>query len=423
MRGEEFLEKMELADPKYLAEAEEVRHKTPWGKWGALAACLGLLAIVGAALPKVLPHDEPLPGTTVADYSTAPSQTTGSAPVQTAPAGPTAPDWEPVYNAGSELLTQDLAYREGTFFEPLTEEALEALLPQTREEWMTFTGTAGFTPEGEAFLAGLHVQARDGSELTVTMSTGHIPRCCILDADPVESLCNGVSVTLGRYQAGKVLLLEGEAKVGETYFLFTADALTEAAQADFEALVACFTTYEPDLTQIQPQMIPVDRKLTWEEARAEEDLGAYLPEGIPAGFAAEEVRRYQSLEYDFLRCLFTRGMAELRWEVRYFQPEDAKRLTSVSQRENYDLSLYPIPRAETVPEALWEIVNDPIFDIGELTREAVWARTYQVQDAGDVEGWRINSFCVRLGEILVKVSGKGVDPDWVYEQLAALKSA
>ncbi len=421
MRGEELLEKMELVDPKYLSEAEEVRRKTPWVKWGALAACLGLLVIVGAALPKALPHDLPLPGETVVDFSTAPSQPAGSTPVQTAPAGPAAPSWNPVYNPSGELLTQDLAYREGTFFEPLTAEAVDSVLPKVREEWMAFTGSAGFTPEGEAFLTSLYTQARDGSELTVTMSTGPIPRCCLLDTDPAESLCNGVIITLSRYQGEKVLYLEGEAKIGEIYFLFTAGALTEAGQADFEALVARFTTCEPDLTAIRPQMIPVDRKLTWEEAQAEADFGAYLPEEIPAGFTAEELRRYQSLQYDFLRCLFTQGMAELRWEVRYFQPEDAKRLTRVSQRENYDLALYPIPRAETVPEALWEIVNDPIFDIGELTREAVWARAYQVQDAGDVDGWRINAFCVRFGDVLVKVSGKGVDPDWVYAQLAALR--
>ena len=50
--------------------------------------------------------------------------------------------------------------------------------------------------------------------------------------------------------------------------------------------------------------------------------------------------------------------------------EDEGRLTSVADTENYDLSLYPIPRASSVPDDLREIVDNPIFSAGELTMDA-----------------------------------------------------
>lgn len=51
MKGNEFLDKMELIDPSYVkaADAKTKREKTSWVKWSAMAACLCLL-IVGASV-------------------------------------------------------------------------------------------------------------------------------------------------------------------------------------------------------------------------------------------------------------------------------------------------------------------------------------------------------------------------------------
>ena len=102
-----------------------------------------------------------------------------------------------------------------------------------------------------------------------------------------------------------------------------------------------------------------------------------------------------------------------------YTEEDAHRLTSVDDKKNYDLSLYPIPRAKSVPDDLREIVNDPIFEAEELTLEAVYCRAYKVNDAGDTDGWRMK-FSVKYGDVIVSVSTKGVDPERVYQQLMNL---
>jgi len=58
MRGNEFLDKMELIDPAYIEEAdtEPKRRNTAWAKWGAVAACFALIIFAGI---RFLPKDKP----------------------------------------------------------------------------------------------------------------------------------------------------------------------------------------------------------------------------------------------------------------------------------------------------------------------------------------------------------------------------
>jgi len=99
--------------------------------------------------------------------------------------------------------------------------------------------------------------------------------------------------------------------------------------------------------------------------------------------------------------------------------KEPTRRTAVADLENYDLSRYPIPRADSVPEALREVVDHPIFPGEELSQEAVQRRAYTLEDAGDSQGPRM-SFGVRYGDMVVELTAKGVDPGWVYGQLATL---
>ena len=48
-----------------------------------------------------------------------------------------------------------------------------------------------------------------------------------------------------------------------------------------------------------------------------------------------------------------------------------------------------------------------------------YRRAYKVDDAGDTDGWRMK-FSVWYGDVVVAVSTKGVEPEWVYQQLTNL---
>lgn len=161
--------------------------------------------------------------------------------------------------------------------------------------------------------------------------------------------------------------------------------------------------------------------LSLDEARADADFGAYLPKTVPSGFAFESATRYVDEKSNHLTALWFKGMRMIHWSVSKLDVEDKARITSVSDTKNYDLALYPIPHAESVPEDLREIVDDPIFIIDDLTLDAVKARAYEVQDAGDISGPRM-SFSVLYGDTLIKLYVKGASPESVFDMLMQIKA-
>ena len=102
----------------------------------------------------------------------------------------------------------------------------------------------------------------------------------------------------------------------------------------------------------------------------------------------------------------------------FYTEEDALRLTKFSENERYDLTLYPIPWAESVQVELQSVVDNPIFDIEDLTLDAVWKRAYKVEDESDE--WRME-FSVKYEDILVEVRTQGGAPEWLYGELKELQ--
>ncbi len=158
-------------------------------------------------------------------------------------------------------------------------------------------------------------------------------------------------------------------------------------------------------------LAPPKTDLTKEEIY--EQIGEFLPDSGPEGFVFEEAFISENSYY----IRWARGMEELSWWVKNYKESDAAYITDVADTENYDLSLYPIPRAESVPPALQQIVNNPIFYGYELTKEAVSARAYLTNEMGDSKGYRMD-FSVLYGDKIVRVNSKGVTPDWMYEKLS-----
>ena len=159
-----------------------------------------------------------------------------------------------------------------------------------------------------------------------------------------------------------------------------------------------------------------DKDLDLTEAYADPDFGAYLPGDLPSGFAFETARRSINQESNSLYATWHKGLGYIEWRVSLFEEDDKARLTSVADTQNYDLALYPIPRADSVPDELRIIVNNPIFRIEDLTLEVVQARAYEVSDAGDEPGYRMH-FCVLYGNTLVELNVKGATPEAVFEML------
>lgn len=167
----------------------------------------------------------------------------------------------------------------------------------------------------------------------------------------------------------------------------------------------------------------VEKRLTLAQARALEPFGDYLPAAPSEGFREESLCWYQEGNSSYLSALWTREGAfdELSWRVLPYSEEAAGRVTSTAETQNYDLSLYPLPLADSVPAELWEIVDHPIFRAEELTQEVVDRRAYALPDGNDTTTISMH-FGVLYGEVLVEVSAKGISPQWLYEQLAGLQA-
>jgi len=113
-------------------------------------------------------------------------------------------------------------------------------------------------------------------------------------------------------------------------------------------------------------------------------------------------------------------MNYIDWRVSRLEEKDKTRIISSADRLNYDLSFYPIPRADYVPDDLRKMVDNPIFRSEELTLDMVKARTYEVDDAGDEPGPRMR-FSVLYDDILIEVDVKGLSPEAVYQALQEIK--
>lgn len=429
MRGRELLEKLSLVDGAYVEAAAVPPHtaRKPYRPWAAAAACIALLAVAGGIwLDSPAPSTTPIPSLDGSHGSVVtkpeqedPEETDGPQPV-----------WEFHYNEAEAMTDAARPYIPGYFQEPLSEAELEAVQPGMWLEWMDFTGTAGFDGQGQLQEVFLWVTTTDpDATVTVILSPDGPASCCLLPEDAIPSYCSGVEYMVSRWDTGddQVTLL-AESQLHDVWFHFSVTVASdreEQAQSDFEDILEAFTFYTasaPDLSAVTAQEIPQwqDTALTQTEALADPDFGAYFLSSPPSGFTEDTIRRYQNQHTNALWGLWAHGYDALRWEVRQMTPEDSGHLVDVSRREQYDLSLYPIPRADSVPEHLREIVDHPIFAAEDLTLEVLTARANTVTDAGDSDGVRMD-FAVRYGDIIVEVQSKGVDVQWLYDQLMALR--
>lgn len=431
MRGNELLDRMDLIDPDLVEAADRVpaNNRLPRG-WLAAAACFCLL--LAGLWMGIWPVSVPTP-TEPADH-TLPSFVTEPItiidPVETVHCQP---QWMPHYNSYDEntVVADSKRHIPCYFSELLTAEELDTILPENLPGnldvmgYAGFSGAAGLDIEAELWVVVLNfLPEQTEAELSLQIWKYDYPDCAILGREPIVSSWQGTDYTLYAYQTADGLAhLTAEAEWGGwfwNYHLSIPNKDTEQGKSLLESVICSFDTV-PDFSRIQPEEIPEyrDEKMSHEEALADPDFGTWFLKQIPAGFAPETIRRYKDYRSDLLYGLWYRGYEELYWHVSRVTDADRGRITSVADQKNYDLSLYPIPRAESVPEELTEIVNDPIFLAEELTLEAVMARAYQVPDAGDTDGWRMH-FSVLYGDILVEVRTKGVEPEWLYTQLISI---
>ena len=443
MSKDRVVDSLGRIDDDMIQSVEALRRKKKrpeWKKWGAMAACLCLIVASAFAIPRITdpsPGYVPAPNPDGTIQRVEPPDVYPSHPIlrpgdegyiDPAPTLNPQTPWTIHYNEVSSIIAANRAFIKGSFTEPLTDAELAALLPSVD---LTCSGYARFDDKGN--LLDIEMQTETTlpeSPVNIGLTDYFFGFDYVLSGAEVVSVCNGLDYRAYQYQLGNKFELSAYVIINDIYFAFSMSVPQddlEQAKEEFQRVLECFAYYEegkPDLSIIVPEEIPELTEQMFDtlaEATAEPDFGSYLPSEIPAGFGDASIYRFKFQNSNFLTAMWSKGLDNLSWVVTPYTEEDAHRLTSVDDKENYDLSLYPIPRADSVPDELREIVNDPIFEAEELTLEAVYCRAYKIDDAGDTNGWRMK-FSVKYGDVIVSVSTKGVDPEWVYQQVAVLIS-
>lgn len=166
--------------------------------------------------------------------------------------------------------------------------------------------------------------------------------------------------------------------------------------------------------------VPIDERVELSEAQARgvEGLGVYIPTKLPEGYSWESAKasvNAKTGEYESVFLCWTKGMDSIMITVS-FADVDNMTMTDITKKETYDVSLYEIPYADTVPEEYWQSFHNPIFAAEDLSLELVQSRMKVVADAGDTDTPRGNFAIIYQEGILLDFKGDGTAEE-IWEML------
>lgn len=411
---------------KIMSRADNARFKR-WHimtkRYAAAFACLAVVLLGVFTIPKLTQHN----ATPTQGDNPSALQPGSSAPV------PDALSKYTLYFNKADFQTAADTAIPGHFWNELTEEELKAVFPGLIETH-SITATANFqSDESRASLFNIDAQAVSSSGLKtyIQLAPGEVVLDYGFDVETKASDVLGTTVTAGYFETKpnskgpRNVIYFATFKLSDVAYYVELGG-TEAEKEVFKNEISEIIGHlieggKADLDVFHP-VVPELRNdsLSLYEARADVDFGSYIPKTLPKGFAFENATRFINQERNTLFVNWTKGMSSIRWQVSLLKDNDKTRITNVADTKNYDLALYPIPRADSVPDELREIVDNPIFLIDELTLDAVRARSYEVSDSGDEQGPRMR-FSVLYGDTLVELNVKGTTPEAMFEILQQIK--
>lgn len=150
--------------------------------------------------------------------------------------------------------------------------------------------------------------------------------------------------------------------------------------------------------------------LTWEAAREDAVYGRYVDVQIPEGYEFTS----GSCTASGLRLIWSKGTEEITISCRQADESVSDWLVDVDDPREYDMGLYTIPLAESVPQELIQKVSNATFYADQVSLQIVEARSYQMEEQGDEALWRTQIGILYSGNVLVDIRSKGPSPEEIY---------
>lgn len=172
--------------------------------------------------------------------------------------------------------------------------------------------------------------------------------------------------------------------------------------------------------EISSMPLNTAEKLTEEQARQVEVLGAYVP-NAPKGYAFLEASLHQKGDESRLSIIWAKGMDDIMMSIGIVDEEETE-VVDVSRPECYDQRLYEIPYYYSVPEEYRETVGHPVFAAEDLSLDVVKSRVLnRGVDLGDTDTPRGDFYVLYPGGVQVRFNGNAT-PEQVWEMLSPLGS-
>lgn len=152
--------------------------------------------------------------------------------------------------------------------------------------------------------------------------------------------------------------------------------------------------------------------LPWEVARMDAVYGYYVDVQVPEGYSYSSGTRSE----ERLHVIWHKGMTEeISISCQHADESVSGWLADTDNPEEYDLGLYPIPWADSMPGDMRQKIESATFRSDQISQEIVTARSYQVEsDQGDVSGWRTQIAILYSNNVLVEIRSKGPSPEEIY---------
>lgn len=408
----------------------------PWMKYGALAACAALIIGVGvwklAPAPATTPNPPQSSGQFAAGYTPLPGEKdmveSDDLFVVSSPAGggklafPMIPDINYQDITDQSQLSSDAsrAYLPGSFMTNLKKEDIQTIFwgPEGKPQadhlkteqgdlpWMLFWD--GYTLQGRALYDGQGQLMelwlwgeQDRASFELELCPGALPFTCCIDVNrgDIISEFNGVSVAgwsqvydrdgdgQDDYICGSEFMTKndiGVRFVNRNSLMrveYEQDGSMDLGGAQtFNALFVRQALTDGGLYLdhlAENENIPAWREesfSTLAQARQEADFAPYLPTAEPKGYNEFYGRlSYQEGRSNDLFVRWSRGYDNVEVCI-YRDGYYSYNLVSPDQPETYDLSLYPIPWCDSVPEKYRETVDRPAFKAEDMSLAIAEAR-------------------------------------------------
>jgi len=400
-------------------------------RYAGLAACAAAVLIVAIAIPGLINAPGAVPG---GGGTGLPNGAQAGAGYDD-PAGPMGELYPLIFNEGESMTQASRDWAQGSFDYDLTEEQLSAVFPGHD---LMLAANAFYGPDGtllsvtaiETMTPGRmdhpvrYAEAYVRTE--IQLGEGEIIEDCIVvfEGKPQISDVGGVPVTVYMIDFGNAdgaVFFQAEFVLDNVnYRVKIQDNIPDGQQRMTEIVNAIIANGAADLSVLADPVIPKLRydSLTLEEARLDPDFGSFIPQAAPEGFVFESSYRIVDTRQNGLFTHWGKPNSYIEFAVSEATEYDRERIVSVSEREKYDMSLYTIPFADSIPGELWEYVNDPVFIADEFSLDVIKARAYRADGRrGDAPAWRMG-FSVLDNDVIIRVYAKGATPEQIWEMLS-----